>query len=209
MKKIILVIVLILPFVVKADCNYEKHEEYVGFANRISYENNYSKSSGRFNITIYNVVSGLRVNYNKKDYDIRSDNTVLIEDIPEGSSVSINIYADDGCSEVKIISLTEPYYNEYYNTSICSGYEDKLIYCSSQFTSIKPTEELIKIAKKNYDNSFEEKEEEVVPEKPESFYSKLIAFGMNWGIKIILALITIVVSVSFYNSKLRRIKHGI
>ena len=191
------------------DCNTNKHNEYSGYASMISYESSYSKSTSSFTITVNNVIDGMKVVYNNKSYHINSDNSVIIDGIKEGTNMNISVFADDGCDEIRIININIPYYNSYYGSELCSGYEDKIVFCSSQFTSTKTSESLIKDAINNYNNAIITDDEEEVVEEEESFYSKLVEFALNWGIKIVLFIISVVLSIAFYNSKLRKLKHGI
>ena len=210
MKKLVIIILLLIPFLVKADCDYDKHKEYLSYASRINYENTYNKTTNSFSITIYNIIDGMSVKYNNKEYKANDEDIVIIDGISEGTNVNISIFANDGCSEIRIINVNEQYYNSYYGSDLCSGYEDKLVYCSHQFTSIKTNESLVENAKKNYDKTIvSEKEEEKKEEEENNLLDKLIKFGLNYGIKILLVIITVVISSAFYNSKLRRIKHGI
>ena len=209
MKKILLIIILCFPFIVNADCNRSKHSEYIEYASRIGSDSSYSKSSGTFKIKLYNVLDDMVVKYKNIEYKVNSQNEVTIEDVLEGTSMSISIFAKDGCDEIRIININTPYYNRYYGSELCRGYEDKLLLCSSSFTTVRTSEEMIKKAKENYDRNIisDDDTEEKTEEK--SFYDKLLEFGLNWGIKIVLFVITVVISSAFYNTKLRKIKHGI
>ena len=85
MKKIALVILLMIPFVINAEeCNKEKHKEYINLSSNITYDNNYSKSSNSFTITIYNMFEGMYAKYDKKEYKPGKDNTIVIEKISGG-----------------------------------------------------------------------------------------------------------------------------
>ena len=49
MKKVVLMILLMIPFVINAEeCNKDKHKEYINLSSNITYDNNYSKSSNTF-----------------------------------------------------------------------------------------------------------------------------------------------------------------
>ena len=210
MKKILLVLFMLIfsLTIVKADCSKAKHDSYVEYANKITYDNNYSKSKGKFNVTIYNVIDEMYAKYNGKKYTPNSENIIEIEDINEGTNVTINIFGNDGCSAVRKIDIKEPYYNQFYKSGECYGYEDKLTMCSSQFTSTKVTLSLLEKSKKNYDNVIvQDKEQEKVEEL--TFYQRIKNFMLNWGIKIGLLLITSVITFAYFNEKYIKVKHGI
>ena len=174
MKKLLLIILLCFPFIVKADCNRNMHNEYVEYASKISSDSSYSKSSGTFKIKLYNVLDDMVVKYKNVEYKVNSQNEVVIEGISEGTSMNISIFAKDGCNEIRIIRINTPYYNEFFESELCRGYEDKLILCSSSFTTVKTTEEMIKKAKENYDRNIISEDEEEKNEEGKSFYDKLV-----------------------------------
>ena len=213
MKKIALVILLMIPFVINAEeCNKEKHKEYINLSSNITYDNNYSKSSNSFTITIYNMFEGMYAKYDKKEYKPGKDNTIVIEKISGGEKLSIDIYGNDGCdSSVKRIIVNEPYYNKYYGTTICNGYENKLVMCSSQFTSVEVTKSILDKAIYNYNHNINQKtskDKEPVVQEP-TFLSKATEFLTNWGIKIALAIASTILSISLFSDKYRKVKHGI
>lgn len=215
MKKIVLVLLLMIPFFVNADtkdgkCDQAKYKEYVSLSNNITYDNNYSLSANSFNVTIYNVIDGMEAVYNNKNYKPGKDNTVTIEKIPAGSKVIIQITVGDNCSAVKRILINEPYYNKYYGTQACAGYENILIMCSSRFTSVEVTKEKLEKSIYNYNHNIDQtttRDKEVVEE--ETVFSKITSFLTNWGIKIALAIISTIFSISLFTDKYRKVKHGI
>ena len=208
-KKVLLIILLFIPFIINAKvCDEAKHKEYEGLASSITYDHKYSKSSGKFDITVYNIFEGMYIKYNGKT--IESDGQkVVINDVKQGSDVMIYVYADDGCSEIKIITFIEPYYNEYYGTEICKGYEDKLMICSSQFTEAPVTKEVIEIAKENYGKAIQAPEKEKTEEESHGIITIIKEYIQKWGIKVLLVVLTIFISSSLFSAKFRKIKHGI
>ena len=209
MKKVLLIILLFIPFFVSArECDSSLHKEYATFASKISYDNDFTLARGSFNVTFYNVVDGLYFVYNGKNY-YPIDNEIQITSVEQGTKMSVYVRGNDGCDDaVRIISINEPYYNGYYGSSLCEGYEDKLSYCSSQFITLPVTRELFDMAKKNIDNGIkQEVEKEVVKEK--TIFDRIIEFASSWGVKIALFAITSIGTFSYYNDKFRKIKHGI
>ena len=211
MKKIVLLLVLMLPLFVYADeCDKEKHQEFLKLSESITYDNSYSKSANSFTITIYNVFDGMHAEYKDQKYKPLSDNTIIVEDIPCGEKVSIDIYGNDNCSGLKRIVLNEPYYNKYYGSSLCEGYENKLLMCSSQFTSVEVTKSVLEKSIYNYNHNISQKTtKEKVVVKEETLFSKVTLFLRSWGIRIILAIISTILSISLFSEKYRKVKHGI
>ena len=69
MKKILLVLLLFIPmFVFARECDSDLHKEYASFASKITYDNDFSMTKMQFNITFYNVVDGLRFEFDNKTY---------------------------------------------------------------------------------------------------------------------------------------------
>ncbi len=212
MKKIVLIFLLIMPLFVNAaeECDKEKHKEFVNLSSSITYDNNFSLSANAFTVTIYNVFDGMYVKYNDKKYSPSSDNVITINGIKGGEKLSIDIYGNDNCSAVKRIIINEPYYNKYYGSKECNGYENKLLMCSSQFTSIEVTKSRLEKAIYNYNHNINQqttREDDPTTEK--TFISKLTEFLTNWGIKIALAIISTILSISLFSDKYRKVKHGI
>ncbi len=208
-KKILLLILLFPLFISAKECDRVAHEEYLDLAPNITYDRNYSKSNSSFSIIIYNIFDGMYINYSKRTYNPDNENKVTIDNIPEGTNVTIDIYANDGCSQIKQINLKLPYFNQYYGEAECRGYGTKIAECSAQFTTSKVTLKIVQEAKHNYDDGryqFHPKEE---VEEDNSLFKKIKAFIEEWGIKILLAVVTFFVSSTIYNAKFRKIKHGI
>ncbi len=206
MKKLILFILLCLPVFINAACDRELHQTYAEYAKDISYDTNYSVSQSKFTVTLYNVISEMNVRYNGRKLNI-SNNEIVIGNISEGTFMEISIYGNDGCSDpVRTITITQPYYNRFFGTSICNGYEDKITYCSHKFTDDVVTEKLIKTAIENYEHVLEIPEEE--PEEPPLTRFQVISrFATKWGVRIMLVLITAFLTNLYFNDKYIKIKH--
>lgn len=213
MKKnlILLLLILIFPNIINATCDYTKHTKYSEIAGNITYETSYLKENNRFNITIYNVVDDMYVKYNNKQYNHDSSNKVLLTNFKEGSRFNIQVYTKDNCDiPVRTLYITLPYYNTYYNSGKCLGYEDKITLCSQQFTSYELTETILEQAKYNYDNEIIQEVKKVEIQIEEiTMKGKIIDFAYNWGAKILLVILTTYVTNSVYKVKYRKIKHGI
>ena len=146
--------------------------------------------------------------YNKKKYTIGKDNTIVISDIECGENVSIDIYVDDNCGAIKRIIVKETYFNKYFGSSLCKGYEDKLLMCYSQFTNIEVTKSILEKSIYNYNHTISQKIDKD-PVEEESIFSKITEFLTNWGIKIVLAILSTTISITLFSDKYRKVKHGI
>lgn len=216
MKKIsiiVLLLVFMLPLCVKAEnCDYKKHQQYIDFAKYIKLEKVFSNSRKVYRITLYNVSNGLYIKYNNREYEPNSSSSIVIDDVGQGVNSMVNIYGkDDGCDNLAVgsILISTPYYNNYYGSYECDGYEDKISYCSSEFTNIKVTETLLKQAILDYNLMIKNRDDKTTPDEPLTISDKIKKFVISWGIKFLLATVTTAVSIWFFNRKFIKIKHGI
>ena len=208
-KKILLVLLLLIPMVIFAKCDEAKHEEYVKLAPNITYDNDYSKSSDTFSLIIYNIFDDMYVTSGQKKYKPDAENKVTVDNIKPGSNVMLDIYANDGCDQIKSITVLEPYFNPYYGSQDCLGYETKIPVCSAQFTSSVVTKSLVEEAKSNYDNVIHQVVEKEEVKEDNGIIKQVLDFLKNWGIKILLVVVTIFITSSLFGAKFRKIKHGI
>ena len=213
MKKILVSLLLVLPFIINAEeCNRVKNEEYSEYSNNIQSDYSFNEGKNTYTITLYNVVDGLYAMFEDKEYNRNSNGEIVIDDVKEGTYMAIYIYGNDGCDiRLRTIFINLQYFNPYYNSVDCAGYEDKIKMCSSQFTSSKVTLELLNTAKENYDNIIvqDKENEQENQQKEKTLVDKLYDFGINYGIKIALVLITCLIFIPFYRNKLIKLQHGI
>ena len=211
MKKIVIIILLIIPFIVNAkECDNKKHESFVKLSSNITYDNSYSKSLNAFNITIYNVVDGMYAEYDGKKYNQSDNNTIVINKVAPGTKLSIDIFGNDNCNQIRTLIINEPYYNKYYGSTECRKYVGKLLMCSSQFTSVEVTKSLLDKSIYNYEHSINQKtSNDKKPTGGNSFLGELTSFLTNWGIKIVLAVLSTIFSIVLFSGKYRKVKHGI
>lgn len=210
-KKIVLLLILmIFPSIIlnAAMCDATEYVKYQKLAENVTYETSYSKSSKTFEIKLYNVYNGLYISFDGIAYPTTYDNKVFISDIKEGQNISFSVNTNDtGCGDLlKSFYINLPYYNSFYESSRCDDYKDKLAICSSQFLSYQPTNELFELQLKNYSGINDQLEEE---EKDKTIIEIIVDFVKDWGVKILLVVISSIITIIPYNIKLRKIKHGI
>lgn len=217
MKKFIFVILMLIliPFNINAEslaesCDYTKEVELNKLASKISYERKFNKENNSFTVTLYNVISDLYVKYNNKLMYGDSNNEIVITGIEEGSYMEVIVYSSGtNCySSLMTIYINLPYFNSFYNTKDCSGYEDILTICSSQFLTYKVDVNILSDAIDNYNNKIYNPpaSDEV---KDTSIINGVKEFVSLWGMKIFLTLATAGLSIWYFQVKLRKTKHGI
>ena len=216
MKKIIVIaLLLFMPVLfVHAECDMNKYNTYKTYAEHITYDNEYSMSSGTFNITLYNVINGLTIQYNGKEYKQDGNDSVTINNIAEGTNVNIYVYGDDGCGiQARIITITEPYYNSFYGSDICKDYVEVLNVCSSKFTAAKTTQAAVEQSIMNYKNEIVQEitqvEDPVVEAPKENPFKDIIEFGKKHWLKAVIGILSYAIAYTIFENKFRKIQHGI
>lgn len=206
MKKLGLILLLCCPMFINAACDRDLQSTYNAYAKDISYDTEYSLSQGKYTVTLYNIIDEMTVKYNNKTYKIENGE-VVISNVAEGTNMEIRIFGNDGCSEPsRTIYIDQPYYNQYFGSTICKGYENKITYCTHKFTDIEVTERLIETAKANYEHTLVQVEEEEPVEEP-TLIQKISAFTKKWSVRIILVLLTSFLTNWYFNDKYIKIKH--
>lgn len=210
--KYILVFIVFIPIFINASCNYDKLNEHAKLSNDIDYELEYSKSNKQFNVKIINLYNGLFINYNNKIYTGNSNNEATIRGINEGTNMIFNINSNlDECdSFIRSFNINLEYYNEYYDSYLCEKYKDKLTVCSRQFLPYKINQTLFNDAVKNYENSYIEEEikEENDAEKI-NVYDNIQNFFNEWGLLIILVILSSLITSAIFRNIFRKVKHGL
>lgn len=207
MKKILLIMLLFMPFFINAECDRELHKSYITYANDISYDTEYSLGKERFTVTLYNVIDEMKVVYNNKNYTA-VNNEVVIDNIKQGTRMDIRVFAEDGCNEsVRTIVINQPYYNTFYGSSLCNDYVNKITYCTHKFTNTEVTEKLIKTAIENYEHEMVPVEKPPEEEPPLTTFQKISKFATKWGVRILLVLVSAVLTNWYFNDKYIKIKH--
>ncbi len=213
MKRIFLTILLLIPFVINAnECDYKREVELNDLAGNIKYETIYDYDNNEFDINFYNVVDGLYLSFNNGTYFGDDDNRLTINDQNEGTYLTVIVRSGEtSCfSSIMDIYVILPYYNKYFGSEICKGYEEKINVCSSEFLSYKVSKTDVNKSIESYKESLIEvsttKKEE---ENNVTFTDKAISFFKNFGIKIVLVIVSSLITIAIFNIKFRKIKHGI
>ena len=208
----IILLILMFPIMINASCDYKKLQEHTKLSNDIYYEIEYLEKSNKFNVKINNLYEGLYIKYNEDIYTGNSSNEVVIKDIEEGTNmaITVNSNARDCDSFIKSIIIKIEYYNEYYDSVMCNKYKDKLTVCSKKYLPYKINQSLFNNIISNYEKNNvidDKKDEKKVEEK--DLYDNVQDFLSEWGIIIILMILSALISSIIFRIKFRKIKHGI
>lgn len=172
MKKVLFVVASFFLFmnILNADCDYSKLVDLNTEASHVIYTYDFNDTSKRFDVTLKNITNNLKVLYNNKTYSATKQN-VIIKGFEEGKYITINVNSNDSLcpnENLRVIYLTMPYVNPYYNSDECSNYTN-LIVCSSKFLNYKLTYSNFKSVLNEYNenktNTNEENQEEETNDK--------------------------------------------
>lgn len=210
MRKYILAILLfmICPCYIKAaGCSNADKVKYQELAKNISYTYEYKEENGNvsFNIIFSNINENLYL-YDQKEYKDypRTDKEMIIPAL-EGKSYRFGVYTSDsvsGCDGFILytIYVNTPYYNEYYQDSLCEGIEDykfcnKWLNMDIDYDTFK--ENVLK-----YKNSLYKEEEVKKKEEKENLLYKVLDFYIDYYYIILpLIIIACLIGVKLYDKK--------
>ena len=210
MKKFLLLIIVLFPILVSAKCDVNKNNEYIStLAPQITYDNHFNSSTKDYTLTVFNIPNGFFAVSNNRRFYPDNEGKIVFNGIRQGANITISIYASNECNAIKYIGKTEDYYNPFYNSEICLGYEDKLTYCAYEFTSSQITKEIIEKAKYNYEHTYSQETKNREEKKELSFIELVKLYISKWWVKVLLSALTTIISIVIYNAKFRKIKHGI
>lgn len=198
MNKLKLLLLLLIPISVKAECSNQELAKYKALASNI---NSYYEYNNNFNITVYNVSSDLKI-VNKNDNSTYTNPSgigeIKINNINPGQNITLGIYPNNGeCSDYRIrtIYVNLPYLNKYYNEEICINNSNPL--CSKWVNTNNYTKE-------QFINEVKEDKEEIIEKEPEpevKTYSFLEFLG-DFYIPILLVIIVSgSIAIYFINKK--------
>lgn len=159
----LLLCLLIIPISVNAACNSSELSRYKSLAANIN--NYYDYTSDSFSVYFYNVSNELRIidKTNNKEYFSSSNlGDVIVNGLTPGSMVNFAVYPVTGeCSNYRVFTfyINLPYFNKYYNDSVCINNSNTL--CSKwSNTSMYNYDQFVNVVKNS-------KVEEVIEPEPE------------------------------------------
>ena len=185
MRKVILLLILLMPLSVKASCSSSSLSRYKDLASNISYYYNHNGSS--FDLVFYNVSSEFRIvsKSDDKEYFPSSNlGNVVVNGLPSGN-INFGVYPINGeCKEYRVFtfSVVLPYLNKYFNDPVCLNNDNAL--CSKWVnTSMYSREQFVEAVEGSNNNG-----EEIAPEKEVHKYG-FFDFLTDYYIYILLFII--------------------
>ena len=213
MKKILFIILISLSFnlILKAECTYTDKVNLITLSSYV--ESGYEHTiDNTFNLTFYNVVDKLSLEYNNITYP--STNTpIVIPSLTEGSSIKVKLKGStqSACSDLdlRVINITIPYVNPFYNDNRCIGHE-KLNVCSNEFLEYKITEsEFNRLINSVIDKKSDELIDEEIPKEETKLITKIIAFIKKTWIPLLLIVVSTLITYSIFSAIYRKVRHGL
>lgn len=213
-KKVILAlgVCFICLLNIKAECSYKELKELNAFVSHVETNYKYNEETGLFDLTVTNLGDKAFISAGINEYYFPTDGVVTINNLNLGTSYKYNVFplsaGECGGELLRVLYITTPYKNNFYGSLACTGHED-LSVCNSEFLDYKLSKQtFLKLLEKKPNEEVKEydKKDEVV--KP-TFKEQVLEFIENNYLKVLLPLISLILSISVFKVVLRKVKHGI
>lgn len=204
--KIFILLIILFPINSKALVCSDKDKVYFQeLAKNITTTYSYVEENNQaiFNITFSNIPEGFRIyDYtNKKEYGYTASE-ITLGGYQAGSSYRFDYYTNDIlCQYSRLYSsyINLPFYNPYYNDSVCNGLNYK--YCNKWQKINMNYEEFLNDVN-NYKKSLELDKKEENIEEIKGFFDNVIDFYTKYYYIILPIFIIIAISyIIYYNKK--------
>ena len=199
-----------LPYVNIEDCDYDELSLATKLMKEVNYEINYNEKNETFIVTFYNVVDLIYLEYSDSLYFGDDNNEVVIKGLKEGSNARIKVSTSvSNCNSNSTNKhVNVPYVNPYFGSEICVGYE-YLKPCGAEFLGYENNLSIVKSAIDNDNNGIEPDIKNEGENENTTLFMDMISFIEDWWLKIIIMILVTIITVMIYNSRYRKLKHGI
>lgn len=162
-----------------------------------------------FTVYFYNVTNNLIIT----DKDDKPYNDTKIEGLKAGSKISVNIYSskNNACEGYKVSTkiINIPYYNPYFESELCTGYENFSLCEEGKNVLVSKEEFENKLLEYKKTLKEEDIEEEIIDDLVEEVHFSLYDFLSEYGIYIIIPIVIIFVIVLIIIIKKKNKERGI
>ena len=200
MNKLKLLLLLLIPISIKAECTNNEITRYKNLASNI---NNYYEYNEKFDITLYNVSNELIIKKLKDDipteeYKIdENSKQVKIGNIEPGTRITLGIYSKNKECDYRLrtININVPYLNKYYQDKVCENNDNPL--CSKWINTNSYTYEqfVYQVTKENKEEIIEQED---IEEDNYGFFDFLRDFYMPI---LIVIIISGILGINYLNKK--------
>lgn len=211
MKKLLIVLSIFMLGMCRynAECSYKDLKELNTFAAYVETSYKYNEETGYFDLTITNLGDKLYITGEKGEFYSPVSGSVTINNLSLGTAYKYNVYSsiESGCNAefLRVINVNIPYMNYYYGSQACEGHEE-LNVCNSRFLAYQISENtFLSLLNKSSETK---KNEEKPEDTPMDFWDKVIDYASKIYVKIILVVVTSIITISIYSVILRKVKHG-
>lgn len=208
-KSLFFIILLVLPFFVNAECTYSEKYELNALSSYIDSSYQYNEETGLFTVRLVNVDDRLEIRYESTVLNAE-DGIVLLDNIEPGSRLSLDVYSTiyNECYNeyLRVVYISVPYYNRFYGSILCEGHEH-LDICNSKFLDYQISNETFILILNNEDFTLEKEEQSPTISGNSKWYEEFIVVLQDYYLKIIISIVTTILTVSICNVIYRKVKH--
>ena len=210
MKKVFFLLVLFIwPTFVNAECTYSEKYELNALSSYIDYTYDYNESTNLFTVDLFNIDSRLELRYDNVIYTPENGN-VTLTNIEPGSRLSVNVYStvENECFDehLRVVYVSVPYFNRFYESVLCDGHED-LDICNSRFLDYQISNQTFILLLNNEEFTLNKDDETVEIVDEDKWYDVVIDTMQKYYIKFIVATMSTIVSISIFSVIYRKVKH--
>lgn len=208
---ILLFVFMFFPSFVDADeCSYKEKRELATLASYVDYTYKYNEDKETFDVTIMNINDKIEIFYENQSIKV-SNQEAIIKDIPEGTQMKIDIYSTiyNNCYNeyLRVLIVSVPYLNDFYNSSLCKGKED-LVVCNSKFIDYEISyETFIKLINRKEEEIKKEEENKIDINEEPTFIEKTIEFLSDYWLKFVTFILSSLINYSIFSTIYRKIRH--
>lgn len=208
-KTLFLLILLAFPIFVDAECTYKEKYELNALSSYIDYTYDYNENSQVFTVNLFNIDEKLELRYENKVYT-PNGGKVTLNNVEPGSRLSIDVYStiQNECynEHLRVVYISVPYFNRFYQSILCKGHEHLNI-CNSKFLDYQISNQTFILLLNNEEFTLNKDEEIIEIVDDERWYDVVIDTMQKYYIKFIVATISTVISISIFSVIYRKVKH--
>ena len=208
-KTLFLLILLAFPIFLNAECTYKEKYELNALSSYIDYTYDYNESSELFTVNLFNIDEKLELRYENKVYT-PENGKVTLNNVEPGSRLYIDVYStiQNECFNeyLRVLYVSVPYFNRFYESVLCDGHED-LDICNSRFLDYQISNQTFILLLNNEEFTLNKDEEIVEIVDEEKWYNIVIDTMQKYYIKFIVTIVSTAFSVYIFNVIYRKVKH--
>lgn len=208
-KTLFLLILLAFPIFLNAECTYKEKYELNALSSYIDYTYDYNESSKLFTVNLFNIDEKLELRYENKVYT-PENGKVTLNNVEPGSRLYIDVYStiQNECFNeyLRVLYVSVPYFNRFYESVLCDGHED-LDICNSRFLDYQISNQTFILLLNNEEFTLNKDEEIVEIVDEEKWYNIVIDTMQKYYIKFIVTIVSTAFSVYIFNVIYRKVKH--